>query len=99
MLFRSPSPSTPQFEVATGANLTPAKKVTPEYPALAKSARIQGVVKFTATIAADGTVAKLELISGHPLLVEAARTAVLQWVYQPSGSAVQTEISVSFTLR
>lgn len=91
--------STPAIQADSAPNPPLMKKVNPVYPELAKSARIQGVVKFTATIAPDGTVSKLELLTGHPLLVEAARTAVLQWVYQPSAAPIQTEISVSFTLQ
>jgi TonB family protein len=75
----------------------------PVYPQEAKEARISGVVKLRAIIAADGTVKKLEMISGHPLLAPAAFEAVQHWVYQPTlvnGSPVEvsTEISVSFTL-
>jgi protein TonB len=43
------------------------------YPPLAKQARIQGTVRFTAIIGKDGTIQNLQLVSGHPLLVEAAR--------------------------
>jgi protein TonB len=80
------------------------KMVTPNYPTLAKSARIQGAVHFTAIIAKDGTIQKLELVSGHPLLVPAAREAVLQWVYQPTllntePVDVITDITVNFTLQ
>ena len=89
----------PQAQGATDANLTPLKKVTPVYPTLAKSARIQGTVNFNANIAPDGTVSQLTLVNGHPLLVEAARTAVMQWVYAPSGAAAQTQISINFTLQ
>jgi len=79
------------------------KIVTPQYPPLAKSARIQGDVKFTAIIAKDGTIQKLEFVSGHPLLVPAAKEAVLQWLYKPTtlnGEAVEviTDITVHFTL-
>jgi protein TonB len=73
------------------------------YPPLAKQARIQGVVKLSATIAKDGTVQHLEAISGHPLLMEAAMDAVRQWVYKPTllnGQPVEvvTQIDVNFTL-
>jgi TonB family protein len=95
-----PPPSTPAIQVSSGDQSERLlKKVAPVYPELAKSARIQGVVKFNATINADGTVSKLELISGHPLLIPAARDAVLQWVYQTSPTSVQTDISVNFTLQ
>jgi protein TonB len=75
----------------------------PVYPPLAKQARIQGAVKFTAIIGKDGTIQNLQLLSGHPLLVQAATEAVKQWVYQPTllnGEAVEvvTQIDVNFTL-
>ncbi len=89
---------TPAVQPVPDLNLTPRKRVTPVYPDLAKRARIQGTVKFAATIAPDGTVSQLELISGHPLLVESAKEAVLQWVYAPSAAPVQTQVTVNFTL-
>jgi periplasmic protein TonB len=79
------------------------RKVQPTYPALAKQARIQGAVHFTAIIGRDGSIQNLQLISGHPLLVEAARQAVSQWQYKATllnGEAVEvvTQIEVNFTL-
>ena len=75
----------------------------PEYPPLAKMARIQGEVKLDAVISKDGTIQDLKVISGHPLLVSAAMAAVQRWRYQPTllnGEAVEvaTEIDVNFTL-
>jgi protein TonB len=59
-------------------------KVIPLYPALARQARISGTVRFTAVIARDGTIQNLTLVSGHPLLVQAATDAVRQWRYRPT---------------
>jgi len=78
-------------------------KVSPEYPPLAKMARIQGTVKLEAVISKDGTIQELKVISGHPLLVNAAVAAVREWRYRPtllSGEPVEvsTEIDVIFTL-
>ena len=78
-------------------------RVNPVYPALAKSARIQGTVEFSAIISKDGRVENLKLISGHPLLVNAARDAILQWRYRPTrlnGEPVEvmTTITVHFRL-
>ncbi|MGH6630412.1 MAG: energy transducer TonB, partial [Burkholderiales bacterium] len=75
----------------------------PEYPPLAKMARIQGVVRLDAVISVDGTIQNLKLISGHPLLVRAALEAVARWRYQPTllnGEPVEvlTEIDVNFHL-
>jgi TonB family protein len=83
------------------ANLV--KKVTPLYPPLAKQARIQGTVRFTAIIGADGSVVSLQLVEGHPLLVDSAREAVQQWQYKPlllNGNPVEviTQIDVNYTL-
>jgi len=79
------------------------KRVPAEYPALAKSARVRGSVEFTATIGTDGSIKNLQLVRGHPLLVNAAKEAVLQWRYRPvllNGNAVMViaPIIVNFTL-
>jgi periplasmic protein TonB len=79
------------------------KQPKPVYPTLAKSARIQGVVKLHALISKEGIIENLTVISGHPLLVPAALEAVKQWVYQPTllngdPVGVDTEIDVNFTL-
>ncbi len=78
-------------------------RVEPIYPPLAKAARVQGTVEFTATIGPDGRVQSVQLVRGHPLLVNAAKEALLQWTYRPTllnGNPVMvvTEISVPFTL-
>jgi TonB family protein len=75
----------------------------PQYPPLAKQARIQGVVKLSVVIGQDGTVQNTSLVSGHPLLVPAALEAVKRWTYQPTAlngkpTEVQTEVDVNFTL-
>jgi len=78
-------------------------KVDPEYPSAALRGRIQGIVRFTAIIGKDGHIERLRLISGHPLLVRAARKAAEQWVYRPTLLSdkpvrVITEIYVYFQL-
>ena len=77
--------------------------MSPPYPPLAKQARISGTVRFTAIIGKDGTIQNLQLITGHPLLVQAATEAVKQWLYKPTllnGEPVEviTQIDVNFTL-
>ncbi len=75
----------------------------PEYPPLAKMARIQGVVRLEAIIDKDGTIKDLKAVSGHPMLIKSAMEAVSRWRYQPTllnGEPVEvaTEIDVNFTL-
>lgn len=96
----------PPGSVKVGATVAAANlitKVTPSYPELAKAARVQGTVQFQALIGTDGTVQNLHLLSGPPLLVQAALQAVQQWVYKPTllnGQPVQvvTTIDVNFSL-
>jgi protein TonB len=92
--------------IRVGGNVQQAKllrRTIPVYPPLAKQARIQGTVRFTAVIGTDGTIRNLQLLGGHPLLVPAAQEAVKQWAYQPTllnGEPVEviTQIDVNFTL-
>jgi len=97
--------ATPQ-RIKVGGNVQSAKLMRqprPNYPPLAKQARISGVVKLSAVIGKDGTIKELQVVSGHPLLVPSALEAVKQWVYQPTllngePVEVQTQIDVNFTL-
>jgi len=78
-------------------------KVTPQYPPLAKQARIQGSVILQATIGKDGSIQNLRVQSGHPMLTQSAIDAVRQWKYKPymlNGEAVEVEttVQVNFTL-
>ena len=92
--------------ITIGGNVQQAKLVRqpkPNYPPLAKQARISGVVHLAAIISKDGTIQDLKVIGGHPLLIPAALEAVKQWVYQPTllnGEPVEvsTQIDVNFTL-
>jgi TonB family protein len=60
------------------------RRELPVYPPLARTARISGVVRLQAIIAVDGSIAELNVVSGHPLLIAAAIDAVQQWVYKPT---------------
>lgn len=84
-----------------GANLI--HRVEPIYPKLAVQTRVSGTVRFTAVIGRDGTIQNLQMVSGHPLLFQAARDAVKQWLYKPTllnGQPVEvaTQIDVNFVL-
>jgi protein TonB len=100
-----PKAATPK-RIRVGGQVESAKlifKPQPEYPPLAKMARIQGTVRLEAIISKDGTIQDLKVISGHPLLVKAALEAVQRWRYQPTllnGDPVEvvTEIDVNYTL-
>ena len=79
------------------------KRVNPTYPPLARTARVQGSVVLAAVIGKDGTIQNLHVLSGHPLLTQAALDAVKQWRYKPyilNGEPVEvdTQVTVNFTL-
>jgi TonB family protein len=72
-------------------------QVTPIYPAKARKKHIEGVVVVRAMIGTDGVVHDLTLVSGPPMLVDAAMDALRQWRYRPymfMGQPVEVEVKV-----
>jgi protein TonB len=101
-----PPPKVTPKRVSVGGNVQAARlvnRVQPVYPPLARQTRISGTVKLHAIIGKNGAVEQLQVLSGHPLLVQSALDAVRQWRYQPTllnGEPVEvdTEIDVIFSL-
>lgn len=101
-----PPPKETPKRIRVGGQVQQARLISqpkPVYPPLARQARIQGTVRLQAIIAKDGAIVELQVVSGHPLLVQAALEAVRQWRYQPTllnGEPVEvvTTIDVVFTL-
>ena len=102
-----PPPPTPDAPVRVGGNIRPPEKirdVAPVYPAVAQSARVQGIVIIEAIIGPDGSVTETTILRSVPLLDEAALTAVRQWQYTPTllngvPVAVIMTVTVNFTLQ
>ena len=79
-------------------------RVEPEYPEAARVARVQGTVKMSVTIGANGRPQVIRVVSGPAMLREAALDAVTHWVWEPFARdgravAVVTEVGVDFRLR
>ena len=79
-------------------------RVEPTYPPLAQQAHIEGSVVLTAFIDKGGNVQRLNVVSGHPLLLSAAIDAVKQWRYKPllvNGQPIEVEttVTVNFHVR
>jgi len=77
-------------------------RVEPRYPPLGLQIRLQGTVLLHAIISVDGRITALEVVSGPPLLVQAAIDAVRQWRYRPtylSGEPVEVETSITVIFR
>ena len=80
------------------------KDVRPVYPAIAQSARVQGVVIIEATIGPTGSVQDAKVLRSIPLLDAAALDAVKQWTFTPTtlnGVPVPVimTVTVNFTLQ
>jgi hypothetical protein len=100
-----PLPKEQPKKIRVGGNVAQANlvnAVAPEYPEEAKAAHISGTVLLHAIIGTDGTIQRLEYISGPPLLMTPAFDAVHQWRYKPTllnrhPIEVDTTISVVYT--
>jgi protein TonB len=79
------------------------QQVRPNYPPIARQARVQGVVLLSVVIGPTGKVDSITTISGPAMLRQAAIDAVSQWVYKPfllnsKPVPVITEVEVNFAL-
>jgi protein TonB len=60
------------------------RRIMPVYPPMARQRGISGSVKMEATVDEHGNVADVKVLSGHVMLVPAAKAALLQWKYVPA---------------
>jgi periplasmic protein TonB len=77
-------------------------KVSPEYPAIAKQLKIEGAVELEAIVAENGTVEKVTIVSGNPVLTRPAVEAVKKWKYAPftsEGKTVKAAVPVSLSFK
>ncbi len=101
-----PPPSATPDRIKVGGEVQSAslvKKVTPQYPSIAKAAHVSGTVTLRAIISKDGSIEKVEYVSGPSLLMASAMTAVREWKYRPTmlnGQPVEvdTTVQVVFSL-
>jgi TonB family protein len=98
-------PAAPEAPLPVGGDVRAAKlisSVAPVYPILAKNQHVSGNVLIDALIDANGHVTTMKVISGPPLLQQAAMDAVRQWKYQPAsldGKAVPMHLTVTLQFR
>ncbi len=92
--------------IRVGGRVKPPKaivQVRPDYPFLARQARIQGQVQIDAILDEQGNVVEVKVVSGPPLLYQAAVDALKKWKYEPTylndqPIAVQMIVTITFTL-
>ncbi len=73
-------------------------KVNPAYPEMAKRNGLSGTVKLEVLVAGDGSVRNIKVVGGHPVLAEAAVSAVKQWRYESGPESTQI-VDVKFNLQ
>ena len=71
-------------------------RVQPIYPELAKRMRIEGIVRVSATIAANGTVTDARAVSGNKMLAPAAEDAIRKWRFAPGDGPSTENIDIDF---
>ena len=77
-------------------------KVQPEYPAMAKQLKIEGSVELEAVVAENGTVEKVNIVSGNPVLTRPAAEAVKRWKFAPftaDGKTVKALVPISMNFK
>ena len=77
-------------------------KVPPEYPPIARQLKIEGAVELEAIVTETGTVEKVNIVSGNPVLTRPAAEAVKKWKYAPftsEGKTVRAVVSVSLSFK
>lgn len=79
------------------------RDVAVEYPPIAQSARVQGVVTLDVRIERDGRVSNARVVAGPPLLRQVAIDGVVQWEFTPPvlngrPAAVLMQVTVEFEL-
>ncbi len=80
------------------------QSIPPVYPDIAKTARVSGTVVLDATVSKAGAVESLRVVSGPPMLRQAALNAVRTWRYRPytlnnQPTEIETSINVVFTFQ
>jgi protein TonB len=102
-----PPPTAPRAPIRVGGDVRPPEKtrdVSPVYPSIAQTARVQGVVIIEAVIGQAGRVLDARILRSIPMLDAAALDAVRQWEYTPTllngvPVPVVMTVTINFQLR
>jgi periplasmic protein TonB len=96
-----PPPAEAAAPAKVGGDVKPPRVVStvlPVYPAMAKSTGIEGAVVVETSVDQSGNVVATKVISGSPMLRQAAVDALRRWKYQPAmlnGEPVAVQITVT----
>ena len=88
--------SSPTFAQQTKAPRQVLTRVSPRYPDLARPMRLEGTVRMTVVVAANGNVKSIDGTKGHPLLLKAAQDAISKWKWVPAPQDSQEFVELKF---
>jgi protein TonB len=97
-LYRSAQnpPPPPSVRLVSSSPFQPKTLSLPEYPPIAKAARVDGQVVFKVDVDGSGNVTNFVFESGHPLLRLGVEAAVGKWVYPPDAANQHVEAVIEF---
>jgi periplasmic protein TonB len=103
----APPPPPAKRVIRVGGKVDPPRQTYSaevKYPAVAKVAKVEGVVVIDAIIDEQGNVVQAHVVSGPGLLVGAALQAVEKWKYEPTRLngqpvSIEMEVNVHFNLQ
>ncbi|HSE37047.1 MAG TPA: energy transducer TonB [Blastocatellia bacterium] len=78
------------------------ERVVPVYPELPRRIGLKGEVSVEVIISPEGRVESVRVVSGHPMLVTAARDAASRWRFEPTflnGVAVRVTGVITFVFK
>jgi TonB family protein len=97
---QAPAPQPGPIRVSAGQGPGVIKKVEPQYPPIARAARLEGTVVVDAVIRKDGSVSDVSILrSSSRMFDQACLDAVRQWRFTPGSQDVILTVTVNFTLR
>jgi protein TonB len=91
---------TPKKVTKTEGMSAVTNKVSPDYPAIARQLKIEGAVELEALVTESGTVEKVNIVSGNPVLTRPAVDALKKWKFAPftsEGKTVKALVPISLT--
>lgn len=71
-------------------------QTAPAYPILARNMALEGLVRLEVLVNVDGAVTKVDVKGGHPVLAQAAATAVREWRWEKAVHESRETVELKF---
>jgi TonB family protein len=71
-------------------------KVAPQYPEIARTARLRGSVRLQLLVTAEGRVKDVTVLGGNAVLAKAAEDAVRKWRFEPAKDESTEQVKLDF---